>query len=161
MNAEEMKQRTRVFSLRVVKLAAALPNDRIGDVFARQLVRCSTSVAANYRAACMGESGAEFVAKLGTVQEEVDETVFWIEMAADADLIKPHLVEGLLAEGCEILAVIVACRKTDKVRPVAKAKKVTPEKSPAKPKKSDSEAKRAAKKKSSATRAPKPKKPPK
>jgi four helix bundle protein len=135
VDAEEMKKRTRTFSLRVVKLAAALPMDRIGDVFARQLVRCGTSVAANYRAACLGRSKAEFTAKLGTVQEEADETVFWIEMAADADLIKPHLVESLLAEGREILAIIAASRKTAKSRPAAKARKAPKKKAaPRKPK---------------------------
>ena len=122
MNAEEMRRRTRAFCLRVVKLASSLPKSRISDVFVRQMVRSSTSVAANYRAACMGRSKAEFVSKLGIVQEEADETVFWIELAADAGLVKPKLVEELVAEGREILAIIVASRKT------ARRKKPSPKK---------------------------------
>ena len=116
MNAEELKQRTRGFALRAVKLAASLPKGRIGDVFARQLVRSGTSVAANYRATCLARSRAEFLAKLGLVQEEADETVFWIEMAADAGLVRKKLVEDLVSEGNEILAIIVASRKTAKTR---------------------------------------------
>ena len=121
MNADQMKQRSRTFCLRVVKLAASLPRDRIADVFVRQMVRSATSVAANYRAACMGRSKAEFVSKIGIVQEEADETVFWIELAADAGLVKEELVKDLVAEGREILAIIVASRKTAKRKaPVAR-----------------------------------------
>ena len=116
MNAEELKARTKAFALRVVKLAAALPRGRVGDVFARQMVSSATSVAANYRAACLARSSAEFIAKIGIVQEEADETIFWMEMAADANLVKAKLVEGLVAEGREILAIIIASRKTAKRR---------------------------------------------
>ena len=116
MDAEELKQRTRAFSLRVVKLAASLPQGRIGDVFARQLVRSGTSIAANYRAACLGRSRAEFIAKMGIVREEADETVFWIEMAADAELVTPKRVRDLIVEGNEILAIVSASRSTARTR---------------------------------------------
>jgi len=114
MNAEQLKQRTKAFSLRVVRFASSLPKDRVSDVFARQLVRCGTSVAANYRAACLARSRAEFAAKIGIVQEEADETLFWIEMAEEAGLVQGSLVKDLLAEGGEILAIIIASRKTAK-----------------------------------------------
>ena len=116
MTPEELRDRTREFSLRVVKLTTSLPHNRIGDVFARQLVRSGTSVAANYRAACRGRSHAEFVSKIGIVEEEADETVFWIELATDAGLAEKNLVEDLLVEGREILAIITASRKTAKGR---------------------------------------------
>lgn len=116
MDAEELKQRTKAFSLRVVKLAASLPQGRIGDVFARQLVRSGTSVAANYRAACLGRSRAEFIAKMGIVREEADETIFWIEMAADAELVTPKRVQELIVEGNEILAIVSASRTTARIR---------------------------------------------
>ena len=115
MNADEMKRRTRGFCLRAIKLCSSLPQDRIADVFARQMVRASTSVAANYRAACLARSRAEFLAKLGIVQEEADESVFWVELAADAGLVKPELVADLIAEGKQILAIVIASRKTMKI----------------------------------------------
>ena len=114
MTPEELKKRLHAFGLRIVKLASALPHGRIGGVFTRQLVRCGTSVAANYRAACRGRSRSEFVAKLGIVEEEADETLFWIETACDSGLVKRPLVEPLHAEGKEILAIVVASRKTAK-----------------------------------------------
>ncbi len=112
MFAEEMKKRTRQFCLGAIKLSSSLPKDRIADVFVRQLARASTSVAANYRAACVARSRTEFAAKLGIVQEEADESIFWIELAAEAGLIRFKLVEDLVAEGKEILAIIVSARKT-------------------------------------------------
>jgi len=114
MNAEQLKQRTKAFSLRVVRFASSLPKDRVSDIFARQLVRCGTSIAANYRAACLARSRAEFAAKIGIVQEEADKTLFWFEMAEEAGLVQGHLVKDLLAEGGGILAIIIASRKTAK-----------------------------------------------
>jgi four helix bundle protein len=111
-----MRQRTRACALRVVKLATSLPRNRIADVFARQLVRAGTGVAANYRAACRARSYAEFTAKIGTVEEEADETVFWIELAVEAGLAKRQRVSDLAAEAKEILAIITASRKTAKKR---------------------------------------------
>jgi four helix bundle protein len=114
MDAAELKARTRSFALRVLKLSQALPKTRSADVVARQMFRSATSVAANYRAACPARSRAEFVAKLGIVQEEADETLFWIEFADEAGWIKTARIEGLL-KGCnEMLAIVVASRKTAK-----------------------------------------------
>ena len=112
MTPEEMKDRTRWFALRVVKLAAALPRNRAGDVFARRMIRSASSVGANYRAACRSRSRAEFVAKLGLVEEEADETAFWIGMACDSDLVTADRVADLLTEAEELVSIIVASRKT-------------------------------------------------
>jgi four helix bundle protein len=79
MNAEDLKRRTKAFALRILKLAAALPNTIEGKAIGGQLVRAGTSVGANYRAACRGRSRAEFIAKIGTVEEESDESAFWLE----------------------------------------------------------------------------------
>jgi four helix bundle protein len=79
MNAEDLKRRTKAFALRILKLAAALPNPIEGKAIRGQLVRAGTSVGANYRAACRGRSRAEFIAKIGTVEEESDESAFWLE----------------------------------------------------------------------------------
>jgi four helix bundle protein len=102
--------------LRIAKLASALPKNRAGDIFARQLLRAGTGVASNYRAACRARSHAEFIAKIGIVEEEADETVFWIELAADAGLVKRNRVAALAKEGKEILAIVTASRKTAKAR---------------------------------------------
>ncbi len=95
-------------------MAVSLPKDRVTDVLVRQMVRSATSVAANYRAACLARSRAEFAAKMGIVQEEADETLFWIELTAETGVVKEKLVEDLLSEGNEILAITIASRKTAK-----------------------------------------------
>ncbi|MCY2929418.1 MAG: four helix bundle protein [Planctomycetota bacterium] len=116
-----MKKRTRAFALRCLKLVASFPKGKVGDVIGRQLIRAATSVAANYSATCRARSHADFLHKLGIVEEEADESIFWIDFAPDADLAKRDLVHALLQEGQEILAIIVAARKTAKARkPVPK-----------------------------------------
>ena len=114
MNADDLKKRTRSFALRVLRLAEAIPRGRAADVVARQMLRSATSVAANYRAACLARSRSEFAAKLGVVQEEADETVFWIEFAAEAMMVRQGQIAALVKEGKEILAIMVASRKTAK-----------------------------------------------
>jgi four helix bundle protein len=116
MTPEELKKRTMGYALRCVKLADSLPKGPTGSTIARQLVRSSTSTAANYRAACLARSKAEFISKLGIVEEEADETVFWIEFAIEAGLTRKKLVSELVAEGREITAIIVSSRKTAKAR---------------------------------------------
>jgi four helix bundle protein len=112
MNAQEMKQRLKQFALRAVKLADSFPTGRLGDVIGKQLMRSATSVAANYRATCMARTKREFVHKLGIVEEEADESIFWIEFSTDAGLVKSPLVEALLKEAQEILKIIISSRKT-------------------------------------------------
>ena len=108
----DLKMRTKQFGLRVIRLVETLPKNRTADVLGRQLLRSATSVGANYRAACRGRSTAEFQAKLGIVEEEADESAYWIEMLTDAGFVKPSLVEPLLREANEITAIIVSSIKT-------------------------------------------------
>ncbi|MBM4069603.1 MAG: four helix bundle protein [Planctomycetes bacterium] len=112
MTEAEMKQRTKQFALRVIKLVNALPRTTAGNTIGRQLVRSGTSVGANYRAACRGRSRADFVAKLGIVEEEADESGFWLELVIDSGLLSQKLVQPLLKEAQEIVAIMVASRKT-------------------------------------------------
>ena len=110
MKAEDLKKRTKQFALRILKLVAALPNTVEGRAIAGQLVRAGTSVAANYRAACRGRSKAEFIAKLGTVEEEADESAFWMELITEGVLLPSHKVEPLLAEAVELRKIMAKSR---------------------------------------------------
>jgi four helix bundle protein len=110
MDTQELKDRTKHFSLRVIKLVGALPNTVTGRAIGNQLVRSGTSVGANYRAACRGRSTAEFIAKLGTVEEEADESAFWMELIMDDGLLSKELVESLHREAGELTAIVAASR---------------------------------------------------
>ncbi len=123
MTPEEMKRRTRAFAVRCVKLAATFSKNTAGDVMGRQLIKAGTSVAANYRASCAARSHADFLNKLGIVEEETDESVFWIDFAPDVNLVKRNRVAGLIVESQEILAIIIASQKTAKARRRIKSKK--------------------------------------
>jgi four helix bundle protein len=112
MSPDEMKQRTKAFSLRVLKLVQALPRSRVGDILGRQLLRAGMSVGANYRAACRAKSRADFVNKLKIVEEECDEARFWMEILAESGLVKASRLAGLMSEGDTILAIVVASAKT-------------------------------------------------
>ena len=112
MNENELKQRTKRFALRVMKLVDSLPNNAIGRAIGSQLMRCGTSVGANYRAACRGRSKAEFIAKLGIVEEEADESAYWMELIIEGKLLKKEQVESLLDEANEIVAIMAASRKS-------------------------------------------------
>lgn len=91
MTQDEMKKRTGQFALRVIRLVESLPNNKVCNVLGHQLLRSATSVGANYRAACRARSTAEFIAKLGIVEEEGDESRYWIELLIESDQIKPSL----------------------------------------------------------------------
>jgi four helix bundle protein len=112
MNEIEMKNRTKQFALRILKMADALPTSRSGNAIANQIVRSSTSVAANYRALCRSKSRADFINKTSIVEEEADETSFWLELIVDAGLMTSTRVKPLLVEANEITAMLVASRKT-------------------------------------------------
>jgi len=112
MNEQEMKQRTKTFALRILDLADALPRTRSGNVIAGQIVRSGTSVAANYRALCRAKSRADFVNKTSIVEEEADESCFWLELLIDRGLLAPRRVQPLLKEANELTAIFVASRKT-------------------------------------------------
>ena len=114
MTEAEMKSRTKAFALRVVRLTEALPKSRMGDVLARQLLRAATSVGANYRSACRGRSKAEFIAKLGIVEEEADESAYWMELIVESGLMTPRRIEPLLSECNELVAIVVATIRSTK-----------------------------------------------
>ncbi|HEY2973981.1 MAG TPA: four helix bundle protein [Pyrinomonadaceae bacterium] len=108
--ADDLKKRTKQFALRILKLVAALPNNVQGRAIANQLVRAGTAVAANYRAACRGRSKAEFIAKLGTVEDEADESAFWMESIIEGELLKAQQVEPLLEEAVELRRIMASSR---------------------------------------------------
>jgi len=117
-----MKKRTKAFGLRVIRVTESLPRDRrTADVIGRQLLRAGTSVGANYRAACRARSAAEFVAKLGIVEEEADESIYWLEMLVEAGLMPSERVANLMQVAQEILAITVASIKTARGRKRAKS----------------------------------------
>ena len=117
MNAENLKERTKQFALRVLKLVEALPDTVQGRAVGGQLIRAGTSVGANYRAACRGRSKAEFIAKLGTVEEEADESAFWLELIIEGALLKAKLVQPLLDEANELTRIMACSRITARAKP--------------------------------------------
>ena len=108
----DLKKRTKQFALRAIKLVENLPKTQTAKVIGNQLLRSSTSVPANYRASCRARSNAEFRAKLGIVEEETDESVFWMEMLVDTGLVKPGRVGGLIDEGNQLTAIWVSSINT-------------------------------------------------
>ena len=112
--AEALKLRTKQFAIRIVGVVRSLPRTREGDVIGRQLLRCGTAVAANYRAVCRSRSKAEFISKISIVVEEADETVFWLELLADTSVVPTGKLSLLLKEANELLAVCAASLSTAK-----------------------------------------------
>ena len=112
VNETDMKMRTKRFALDVIQLISMLPKTTEGRVVGNQLIRSGTSVGANYRAACRGKSKADFIAKLGIVEEEADESCYWLEILIDGNILPPEDVQALLKEANEITAIIVTSRKT-------------------------------------------------
>ncbi len=112
MDERQFKNRTRQIALRVIRPVAALPPGKTADVIGRQLLRSGTSIGANYRAACRARSPADMLAKLGIVEEEADETIYWIELLVEAEIIQRQRVDDLLCEVNEILAMTVASIRT-------------------------------------------------
>jgi len=108
----DLKARTKKFALRVMKLVDALPRTIQGRAIANQIIRSATSVAANYRAACRARSRAEFIAKIGVVEEEADETAFWLELIIDSALLTEARIRPLLSEAGELVAIMAASRKS-------------------------------------------------
>lgn len=108
---KDLKLRSKTFA-HCVKLAISLPKSKLGNHIEGQLIRCSTSVAANYRAACLGQSKKSFIAKLGIVIEEVDESNFWIEFLLDENLLPKEKCEALLKESAELTSIFISSRIT-------------------------------------------------
>jgi len=109
---EDLKKRSNLFAHNCVKLALELPKNKLGNHIEGQLIRCSTSVAANYRAACLGQSKKSFISKLGIVIEEADECIFWVEFLQDEKLINNAESQNMLKESKELTAIFIASRIT-------------------------------------------------
>jgi four helix bundle protein len=112
MNADEFKARTKKLALRIGKLADALPQSRSADIYGRQLIRSSSSVGANYRAVCRAKSQADMINKLKIVEEEADETLYWLEIIIESGLLPENRVSDLMKETDEILSMVVASLRT-------------------------------------------------
>ena len=138
MNSKELQKRNKTFALNVIKLAEYLPNNRVGWTFTDQIVRSSTSVAANYRAVCRARSDKEFISKMGIVIEEADETLFWLEMIEESGIMNNDLGLGnkitnhqseiinLKLEANELVSIFVASAKTVKARLNPKSSIINP-----------------------------------
>jgi four helix bundle protein len=112
MTEEELKARTKQFALRIVRLVRALPKNPEGRVIGGQLLRCGTSVGANYRAVCRARSKADFVAKMAIAEEEADEASYWLELIVEGGLMTEPRIRPLLKEADELVAILTASRKS-------------------------------------------------
>jgi four helix bundle protein len=112
MSPEELKARTKAYGLRVIRVVESLPKTQTSAVLGRQLLRCATSVGANYRAACRAKSPADFIAKLLIVEEETDESLYWMEMLIEAGIVPQAKLHDLAEEGTEILKIVVSSIRT-------------------------------------------------
>ena len=112
MNREELKKRTKAFAVRVVKLTESLPQGRAAGIIGRQVLRSATSVGANYRAACRARSHKEFTARIGVVEEEADETLYWLELLVEAELMPKTRLGALIQEAGELTAIFTATSHT-------------------------------------------------
>jgi four helix bundle protein len=112
MNEREFKERTKQVAVRVIHLVESLPKTATADVVGKQLLRSATSIGANYRAACRGKSPADVISKLGIVEEEADETIYWMELLIECGLVSESKLANLMSETNEIVAMIVASIKT-------------------------------------------------
>ena len=111
-DAAALCERSKQFAIRIVKLFRALPSRQDAYVIGKQVLRSGTSVAANYRAACRARSRSEFVAKMGIVVEEADETIFWLELMSDTEIVAAKRLTGLINEADQLLRIFTASKKT-------------------------------------------------
>jgi len=112
MSDPDLKKRTKAFALRILKLVDALPKTTAGRALSSQIVRSGTSVAANYRAACRAKSTADFIVKVGIVEEEADETLFWLELLEESELVTAAKLAAIKQEADELIAITVTSIKT-------------------------------------------------
>jgi len=112
MVAEELKRRMKRFALEIIRLVESLPPGRVSGTLGGQLLRAGTSVGANYRAACRARSRADFIAKMGIVEEELDESAYWMELLVEAGILRPAAVAELTGEADELLKITVASIRT-------------------------------------------------
>ena len=112
MRNEDLKQRTKKFALEIIRLVENLPKNRVADILGRQILRSGTSVGANYHASCRARSRADFISKMGIVEEEADESLYWLELLLEAKLVRQDQIQHLVAEGNEITAMVIASIRT-------------------------------------------------
>ncbi len=122
MTEQEFKRRTKDVALRIIRMTASFPNTWAAEIIGKQIIRCGTSVGANYRAACRGKSTADVLHKLAIVEEEVDECLYWMELLIEADIFPERLLLPLMQEVDEILAMTVASIKTIRSRTTSNPK---------------------------------------
>jgi len=113
MNSNDLKIRLKQFALRIIKFSESLPNTLGGRTIANQIVRSGTSPGANYRSACLGKSDKDFLNKLKMVEEELDETLYWLELTVESGMIKETLLNDLMSENEDLLKIIVSSIKYD------------------------------------------------
>ena len=116
MESELLRKRTKAFALRIIEFVQKLPDNKVGHVIGRQLLRSGTSVGANYRAALRARSRAEFIAKMGIVEEEADESLYWMELLEESWTTRNEMILSLMKEADELLAMTVASIKTARQR---------------------------------------------
>ena len=114
MTADDLRKRLKVFALRIIKLTESLPNNVTGKTLGNQIIRSGTSPGANYRAACLGKSDKDFLNKLKMVEEELDETLYWLELIVESGLVKPNLLDDLIQENQELFKIIASSITTMK-----------------------------------------------
>ena len=116
MTADDLKKRLKIFALRIIKLSESLPNNITGKTIGNQIIRSGTSPGANYRAACLGKSDKDFLNKLKMVEEELDETIYWLELIVESNLVKENLLDELIKENQELFKIIVSSINTMKMK---------------------------------------------
>ncbi len=114
MEQRDLKERTKSFALKVIKVVEMLPKGKTSDILGNQLLKAGTSVGANYRAACRAKSSADFISKMGIVEEEADETIYWMELLINSGLVPKEDLIPLLDEADQIVAITVSSIKTAK-----------------------------------------------
>ena len=112
MEKRDLKERTKSFALKVIKAVEMLPKEKTADILGNQLLKAGTSVGANYRAACRAKSNADFISKMGIVEEESDETIYWMELLIESGVVRKDDLIPLLDEANQILAITVSSIKT-------------------------------------------------
>lgn len=116
MTPDELKQRTKALALRVLRLVDSLPRGRAGDVIGRQLLRSATGIGANYRSACRSRTNKDFLARMGIVEEEADEVLYWLELLVESGVVRAERLADLHDEAEEVLKIVVASIKTARKR---------------------------------------------
>ena len=116
MDKDILKQRTKRFSLEIIKLMELIPNTKVGYTIANQIVRSATSVGANYRAACRAKSDKDFLHKILIVEEEADETLYWLELLKEAQILKDSVLDAIMKECNELVAIFTSTGRSVKQR---------------------------------------------